>query len=157
MDVSEHARNIGGLICNLQSIEFEIRCLLAWAHYPEASGIPAGYKLADLREGSEFQAGAFTDYDSLGKLVGKFNSLAKEKRIRQLDTALVTLRDALAHGRCAADPGDPHFRLIKFSRADRNGRVTVTYNQVLEPQWYDRQRRLLSDAMWVLDGARQQL
>ena len=156
MNVDEHARNIGGLICNLQSIEFQIRSVLAWAKYPEASGMPPGHKLADFIVGTEYAAGSFTNYDSLAKLLSGFNAMAKGRSLKTLPVALVELRNALAHGRCIADPGDPYFRLIKFSPV-RNGRVTVIYNEVLDTHWYDRQRRILSDALWALEAARQQL
>ncbi len=156
MNVDEHARNIGGLICNLQSIEFEIRCLLSWANYPEASGLPAGHRLSELSEGNQYLAGTFTNYDSLGQLVSKFNLFADKRNFRKIDTSIVTLRDAIAHGRCASDAGENSFRLIKFSKPSC-GRVTVTYNQALDSKWYERQRKLLSDALWALDNARQQL
>lgn len=154
MDANEHARNIGILICNLQTLEFQLRSILAWANFPAPSGMPIHHKLADLKEGNEYRAGALTDYDSLRALVVRFNSIAAERGLKPLDSAIVTLRDALAHGRCAADRGEQYFRLIKFSPV-KNGRVTVTYNQVLDAQWHDRQRKLLSDALWVLDAARQ--
>ena len=155
MNVDEHARNIGGLICNLQAVEFDIRCVLAWANYPEASGMPPDHKLADFAVGNEYVAGAFTNYDSLKQLLSAFNALAEHRFLKKLPAGLVELRDALARGRCVADPGDSYFRLIKFS-AVRNGRVTVAYNEILDPDWYSRQRRILSDALWVLEDARQQ-
>lgn len=153
MNVDEHARKIGGLICSLQSIEFEIRCFLAWANLPEASGMPLGHKLADFVVGTEYAAGAFTNYDSLRQLILAFNEIADSRGLKKLPVAIVELRDALAHGRCVADHGDPYFRLIKFSSV-RNGRVTVVFNEVLDPDWYQRQRKMLSDAHWVLEAAR---
>ena len=155
MDVNEHARNIGGLLSNLQTIEFQIRAHLAWARLPEATGMPQGHKLADFHIGNEYVAGAFTSYDALPALVGKFNEIAVKGGHKLLDLGIIELRDALAHGRCAADPGDNHFRLIKFSKA-KAGRVTVVYNAIMDSAWYDRQRRMLTDALWVLEGARRQ-
>jgi hypothetical protein len=155
MDVNEHARNIGGLFSNLQTIEFQIRAHLAWARFPEVAGMPQGHKLADFHIGNEYVAGSFTSYDALPALIDKFNEVAVKHSHRILDRGLIELRDALAHGRCAADPGDNYFRLIKFSMA-RAGRVTVVYNAIMDSAWYDRQRRMLSDALWVLADARPQ-
>lgn len=152
VNVEEHARNIGGLITNLHSLEFQIRCLLSQANLPEASGMPLGHKLADLAVDSEYTAGAFTNYDSLRQLIVAFNDLADRRSLKALPMAIVELRDALAHGRCIADPGEPYLRLIKFSPI-KNGRVKVVCNQVLDPEWYERQRRMLSDALWVLEAA----
>lgn len=156
VNVEEHARNIGGLITNLHSLELQIRCLLSLANFPEASGMPIGHKLADLAVGSEYTAGAFTNYDSLRQLIVAFNDLADRRSLKTLSMAIVELRDALAHGRCIADPGEPCFRLIKFSPV-RNGRVKVAYNEVLDLDWYGRQRRMISDAYWVLEVASGQL
>lgn len=155
MKVDEHSRSIGALICNLQSIEFQIRTVLAWDNYPKASGMPTGHKLADLTVGDEYATGTFTNYDSLGQLLSAFNTIAERRALKRLPDSLLELRNALAHGRFLADPGDSYFRLIKFSPV-KNGRVKVTYNEVLDPDWYSRQRRMLSDVLWILEDACQQ-
>ena len=79
----------------------------------------------------------------LGVLIDKFNVEMKNRTQPELQkSALVELRDALAHGRIAATSPSGPPRLIKFDRP-QNGRVRVTYNDELNEAWFKRQTRQL--------------
>jgi|SRR6185369_4840576 len=76
-----------------------------------------------------------TSYDTLCQLVTKFNDEMKRRGAPPLDTSVVELRDALAHGRVSAAPPEENLRLLKFSKPVK-GKVQVTFNEVMTEQWF---------------------
>lgn len=93
----------------------------------------------------------FTDYASLGSLIGQFNKLVPDQR--RIDPKLVDLRDALAHGRVWSLDGNFPLRLLKFDKPS-NGTVRVTWATTLTEEWLHEQRDLVLDAMIRAHGRR---
>lgn len=131
---AESERLLGCVVNQLQNLELLIRVFL---HNNRASGEPAA-DLAAIEAtplGSVVPLNAFSDYDSLTSLFARMNGhpLAQAAEVR-IDPGIITLRDALAHGRkCARGPGLP-FRLIKFGRP-RDGSVAVEFNAIVTIDW----------------------
>jgi hypothetical protein len=130
MTIDEYAANLGKLVSNLQSLEFALRAYIAKMREPHYNpNMPA---LDSLTVGQLVPENAFTNYDSLGELIGKFNELRPNDAI---DLTLVDLRDAIAHGRVSAPVPAPHFRILKFARP-KNGSTTVTFSEGLTSEWF---------------------
>lgn len=73
VDLHEHARLLGRLVANLQSLEFVLR-----AHLYAQSSAPhvpfaAGQSLDSLNVDEVVGENALTDYSSLGQLIDRYN------------------------------------------------------------------------------------
>jgi hypothetical protein len=62
------------------------------------------------------------------------------------ESEIVTVRDAIAHGRVYGRRPAYPLRLVKFSEA-KDGFVTVVVAETLTPEWLAQKRRLLHDAI----------
>jgi len=146
MNGDEHIQRLGKVVGNLQSLEFGIRGVLA--NLPGARRVHSdhGVDVLAFPVGSELPESDLTDYASLGKLVEMFNREAALRGAKTIDARVVVLRDALAHGRTYAKEARFPLRLVKFDKP-RNGKVRVTYSEVMDHAWFDRQRDLLNDCM----------
>jgi hypothetical protein len=95
--------------------------------------------LEGLLEGDTTPENAFTNYDTLGQLIAKYNDVvAKSVPELRVDDGLVHLRDALAHGRVASNAPEPPLRLLKFARPVA-GRVRVTHSVLVDELWLSAQ------------------
>ena len=139
MRQDQHPLNLGKLLVNLQSIEFALRAFLL--KIEEISGSPfTKFKdLHKLHEGDEVPENAFTNYDNLRQLIGKYNDNPKIKAAGLcIDKKLVNIRDAIAHGRVSALTPSPPFRLLKFGKP-KNNRTKVKFSILLTQEWYNQQ------------------
>jgi hypothetical protein len=109
-------------------------------------GVPYGTDIYSFPVGSELPENDITSYDSLGQLLTKFNAEMEKRGHAQLDMGLVDLRDALAHGRASAAVPDDTLRLIKFDKP-RDGKVRVTFNELMTEQWFASQKARVSAAI----------
>ena len=131
----DYQRNLGRLVQNLQALEFVLRAFLVNLSGP---GPNYGVDFNAWQVGESVPEDAFTNYDSLGVLIDKFN-----EAVRQHDDSfvlarrhVVDLRDALAHGRVSSsDPSLSPMRLLKFS-PPRQGAVEVTYASDVDGAWF---------------------
>lgn len=135
MDLNEHARHLGGLLVNLQSLEFLLRGFLNRLPGARPIGTSQGFDVYAAPVGSELSESDITSHDTLGQLVGKFDDEMKRRGSPLLDGSVVELRDALGHGRVSAALPDEHLRLLKFSKPV-GGKVRVTFNEVMTEQWF---------------------
>lgn len=150
---SEASRNetflmeLAGLISNLHSLEFMLRVKLfnvgSKPHNPESVAIDFG----TLNVGNVVHENALTDFDSLGRLIDRYNrEIANSNPHRLIDKSVVTLRDTVAHGRVAfsgnSAVGADRF-LVKFSKPEA-GECTVVYSQPMSNEWLAEQRLFVS-------------
>ena len=104
-------------------------------------GMP--HALGGLQVGQYVPENYMTNYDTLGKLIDKYNTYVRTRDTTlQLDTKVADLRDALAHGRVFEPTASPPFRLLKFDKPT-NGQVHVTFSASMDAQWFQRQIRLV--------------
>jgi len=128
MTPEQHARGMGKLMINFQSLEFSLRLFLCEANNETV-------KLPDTSP-TQMEVTHMTNYDSLGDLLEKYNSIAsKSASSFIIDTSLVKIRDAIAHGRTLSSSLNSPVRLFKFSKP-KNNMVKVVYDQVLDEAWY---------------------
>jgi hypothetical protein len=146
MTLEHYAHSLGAIVANLQSLEFTLRGVLQNLPTARTLGIPPGTDIYAVPVRSELPESEMTSYDSLGELIDKYNTLARDNGLSEIDRGIVDLRDALAHGRVSAAVPSADLRLLKFSKP-KNGKVTVTFNALLSEDWFSEQRRITGEAV----------
>jgi hypothetical protein len=144
--LEDHAYHLGSLLANFQSLEFGLRSYLQSLPHAPALGVPHGQDIYAVPIGGQVPENAFTNYDSLGVLISKYNEAARQRSSAEIDPSLVEIRDALAHGRVSAQITDDTLRLLKFSRP-KNGIVEVTFNALLSRDWFLDKKKRVCDAL----------
>ncbi len=148
--LDEHAHSLGKVIANLSTLELSLRVLLYNKEVKENPSLAIQRNLTALKINDLCTVNAFTNYDTLGELISKYNSL-----ITSIDSALcidkkvVELRDAFAHGRVLASMENDTFILLKFSQPKSNS-TKVTYAQPLTKEWMAIQIKRLHDEVHKL-------
>jgi len=134
MKDSEYYELLGRLVGNFCSLEVAVRMFLHG--YNREATMP---DLPDLNVGTEVAESSFTNWDSLGDLVDKFNKVVQDRDLDdKLDRCVVRVRDMIAHGRIlGVTPAPPH-TLYKFGRP-QNGRVTVEAVEMLDESFLHQQ------------------
>jgi len=146
--IPEHVQWMGTLIVNLQSLEFALRGFLyndekQWKN----DGGPSF--LDGIVKGQVLDENACTNFDTLGKLIDKYNSKVQSKSLDlRVDPAIARMRDALAHGRIAGvspSTNEP-LRLVKYDKP-KKGFMCVTDYHVLTKQWFDEKGELIAKSI----------
>jgi hypothetical protein len=149
MEHRTHAEHLGGLLGNLQTLEFSIRLCLS-----QQPGSPARNLYADdfrnAPVGTLISESGMSSYASLGQLIKEFNENFGQTGAT-VDPALVNLRDVLAHGRVFAGPDETHYRIVKFDRPV-NGSARLAYNQVMTEAWFIEGKRRVREAILTVMG-----
>ena len=145
----EYARYLGGLMANFHSLEFILRAFLQELPTAKPISISSGTNLFSSPVGTELPENEITSYDSLGQLIGKFNSVMESRGLAEIDKTLVDVRDALAHGRVSADSPNDTLLLLKFDKPV-NGRVRVVFNEKLTKPWFDAQIKRVHEAILLV-------
>ncbi|MBY0498883.1 MAG: hypothetical protein K2P74_04590 [Nitrosomonas sp.] len=147
MTLDDHAKQLGGLVGNFQSLEFMLRSFLFLQN-----GAPEGKDIYSFRVGESLPVSELTNWDSLGELIRKFNEEVNKYDLAKIDKEIVEIRDALAHGRVSAcDPSD-NLRLLKFDRP-RNNQVKVLFNEAMTESWFVSQKKRVADAIQLVSKA----
>lgn len=134
MTLDEYTLALGKVIVNLHSLEFALRNFLWNEESPQR---PANWPatIGELVVGQVVAENAFTNYDSLGRLINKFNAIVSTNHPQLcVDPSIIGIRDALAHGRLSAAAPNPPLLLVKFSKP-ANGSVTVTSAELMDEAW----------------------
>lgn len=147
----EHPLALGKIVGNLHSLEMMLRLILA-----QKPGLDSRDKYIDdfaqAPVGTAVAVTDMTNYAQLRELVKAFNAEFAKSGRAALDNGLVSLRDALAHGRVFKGPSDEHFRIVKFSPV-RDGNTTVVYNEVMSPEWFAINNKRVRDAIEIVVAA----
>jgi hypothetical protein len=135
--------DLGKIVGNLHSLEFSLRAFL----FHEKKE-PGGEGFDTMEVGDEVEENSFTNYSQMRQLIREYNVAigGRDPSLVIPEDEIVELRDALAHGRVYARSKAELFRLLKFSKA-HGGKVTVTVAETMTPEWRERKRRLLFDAL----------
>jgi len=108
---------LGKIMNNLLSLEFVVRLFL---HEVEQTryGWPPRTDVGTIKAGDVVPESYLTNYESLGKLIDKYNAVVQCRGAPDLrvDRVVVVLRDALAHGRMLSDTPLSPPRLYKFGK-----------------------------------------
>ncbi len=94
----------------------------------------------DLAVGDLIDEDEFSNFDTLGSLIAKFNSdIGARDQSLTIDTSVTDIRDLIAHGRVAGDAEDTAtLRILKFTKPS-NGKVAVTASSLMDDTWFEKQ------------------
>jgi hypothetical protein len=146
MTEDEYAKKLGRLIANLNSLEFILRAFLQNLPSAKPLELPNGKDIYSFPAGTELPESEITNYDTLEKLIEKFNVFANQRGFIEIDKRIIEIRNALAHGRVSSPTISDNLRLVKFSRPVR-GKVKITFNEVLSRNWFEVNIKLVYDAI----------
>ena len=131
--MEQHTLALGKLVTNLLALETMLRFFLS--DIDARAGIPQA-SLDDLlaaSKGAVFVDCALTNHDSLSTVINKYNAKVTANLAINRDE-IVSLRDAIAHGRLISRDPTPPLSLFKFSKP-ADGTVTVTVSETLTLEW----------------------
>ncbi|MVW64227.1 hypothetical protein GPY61_30305 [Massilia sp. NEAU-DD11] len=98
-----------------------------------------------------------TNFDTLTQLISKYNRAAGSFGWGLVDMEIVSLRDALAHGRVAySGDQERHPRLMKFDKPS-DGKVRVCYNEEMSADWFNKHIKATKRALDAVEEASHQL
>lgn len=146
-----HALNLGKLVGNLLTIEMAARMFLAKHEEEFQSRITT--QLPRVSEGDLVESDAFTNSDDLRQTLEKYNKRVPSKELACPIDEIVSLRDALAHGRTFGFGEMPHLRLLKFSRKATEGKYRVELAQDMSASWFLHKNSVLESATEKLTQA----
>jgi hypothetical protein len=128
MNLNEHNKYVGEIVRHLQSLELVLRLFLC-EEMGEKAQLPQPGETTVLETW-------LTNYQSLGELVCAYNLKLTdiESPRYAVDKTIVTVRDALAHGRLLAQTPSPPLTLFKFGRPKKRI-VPVESVDVLTEEW----------------------
>jgi hypothetical protein len=144
VEVKDHTQLVGAIITNLQALETVLRY---HSMGPKARDVQFPTVGApDVGEND------LTNWVSLGKLVKRFNnSLKSDEQQFKVDSQIVIIRDAFAHGRLVTSEEELPFKLWKFGKPE-NGRVPVEFYKELTVEWLTETRdTILAQKQKVID------
>jgi hypothetical protein len=135
-ELKDYALNLGRLVSTLQSLEFCLRTFLLENDTRKMSHSQNPIKYDELKIGDRVSEDAFTNYDTLGKLINKYNKIVLPIGPElALNKSVVDVRDALAHGRLASFNLSRNIHLLKFG-VPQNDQVEVVYPAELDTAWF---------------------
>jgi hypothetical protein len=139
---------MGQIVVNLQAMEFLLRQYLR-SQEPISS---VGVLIPDAEQwhvGTSLPICSFTDYDTLGRVISKYNRHMATSGGIKIDESLVDLREAMAHGRVfstkpLSDENHPY--LVQFSPPKEDA-VKVLFHAPLSPEWLEKQNARILEAI----------
>jgi hypothetical protein len=151
---NDHIIALGKLVGSLQSLECLLRVyLLAIA---QTSGAKVGPDYWSLKVGDTVAVDEFTNYDTLQKLVEKFNADVRPRDPSvTIDPKIVEIRDLLAHGRVASAKSDlTDMKIVKFDQPSQ-GTVRVVACSTIDDAWFDAGVKLACELTMKVNDAYQ--
>jgi hypothetical protein len=138
MDAIEHVTGIGKIIGNLHALE-----LLLCVFLCKAKGENPDFPKSSTQILPENH---LTNFMTLGALIDCYNSmLAPAESMFAVNRSVVTVRDAIAHGRLTSQsPSMYPLTLYKFGRS-KSGILTTEIVEVISKEWLDEKLLLLRD------------
>jgi hypothetical protein len=143
LDWKDHTHQVGCIVTNLQALETVLRYFLLRLHKQEVQFPKVGDADASVTY--------LTKYAFLGQLVDEYNrSLEESERQFEVDTKVIDVRNAIAHGRLLTSKELP-YRLWRFGRP-KKGRVQVEFSEELTLEWLQSKSDMIySQKQKVLD------
>jgi hypothetical protein len=152
--LDKHGLNLGKLVGNFQSLEFALRAFLINDEIAQKGPLSkSATDMHEMNEGDIVPENAFTNYDTLAKLIEKYNGNPKILSAGlTIDETLVDIRDAIAHGRVSAATPSSSLKLLKFNKP-KNNQVKVTFSVLMTREWFAEQLRRVYDAVLKVSEA----
>jgi hypothetical protein len=149
----QYALGFGRIVVNLIGLETALRGYLSTLdRAAKESGRPA-WDCMQWKLGDKVDEDAFTSYDSLGRLIEEYNTRVEGTDAALcVDTCVVDLRHAIAHGCILGSVGGGPWRLFKFGEP-RNGKAELTRCEDLTVSWLDAQaKRVRAEVQKVVEA-----
>jgi len=132
-DLDWYDKKLGKLWNYLLSLEVLLRgCILIKRN--QESSLP---RLDILKAGDIVEENALTNYDSLGKVIDRFNSFFKKEDWVIDKDKIVQLRDVLAHGRLISFKLNYPVKIFKFAKPVKSN-VKVEFTEEMTSDWFDK-------------------
>jgi hypothetical protein len=100
---------LGDVVSMFQTLELFLRVRLEQIPGARPMGITAYQDIFAYPVDTELPETEMTSYDSLGPLVTRYNSECQQRGYPEIDPTVVSLRDALAHGKVGGTKPSQHF------------------------------------------------
>jgi hypothetical protein len=128
VEAAEHTQGIGGIVTNLLALETVLRYFLLKLHGDEAHFPTVGDREAKITH--------LTRFANLSKLISEYHAALgeTEKKKYAVDTSVVAIRNAFAHGRLLTSKEIPA-RLWKFGSHKLGQVVDIEFCEELTPEW----------------------
>jgi hypothetical protein len=129
MESKDHINGVGSIVTNLQALESVLRAFLLERYGQRWQFPKVGDTTADMNY--------LTNWISLGDLIEEYHrDLADHEKEYSIDVSVVTIRDALAHGRLFVRGSDPKppYELWKFAKS-KDGKMPVEFSETLTQDW----------------------
>jgi len=132
VEKDDHCMQLGKLVATLHSLEFTLRAFLLKHNESREPSVA----LDAIAPGGHVPENSFTNYDTLGMLLKKFNDIvACHASACSIDPAVVDARDMLAHGRIAGNSPEVFpMELLKFGKPTLAG-VPVEAMVTVDVDW----------------------
>lgn len=135
----EHPALLGRLQGSLHTLEMMLRLFIL-----RHEGKPFSTKYFEAEAGSTLTVDEFTDGDTVGDLVARFNEIAATaEEMQAVDRSVVDLAAALSRGRIAILRDGTPPRLLKLS-APHDGVVDVEFAATMSASWLYEQIALVT-------------
>ncbi len=124
MDTKSYAESLGFLHTGFNSVDRNIRHFL----YRHITGKdPLSFEYNSLSKGDAVERNPLTERHTFGTLVSRYNAVAAPEN--QIDQRIVTVRNAVAHGRLFKDHSRTNaFRIVNFENHESDSnKMTVEY------------------------------
>ena len=138
----------------MQSLEALLRFYLLKIGARARVQAPGSPPYWSLSAGDEVPEDEFTNYDTLGTLIAKFNAhVGTRDASLAVDAGVVSLRDLLAHGRVSADAEDEaRLAILKFDKP-KGGKVRVAAAALMDDAWFAAKTQYVLDQILRVNAA----
>lgn len=127
MEATEHTQGIGGIVTNLLALETVLRYFLLKLNGEEVQFPTVGDREAKVTY--------LTRFASLSKLISEYHAaLGETEKKYAVDTSVVPIRNAFAHGRLLTSTEIPA-RLWKFGSHKLGQVVDIEFCEELTAEW----------------------
>ena len=154
MEESEYLLTLGKLVANLHSLEFSLRAFLLKNFESREPKV----NLTNIIAGDEVPLNSFTNYDTLGRVIDRYNEVVQPVYPSCcVDKTVVEVRDMIAHGRIAGKTLTPPYELVKFGKPNKSSMVPVEQVVTLDSHWLSSNVNLVLDQIHKVVEASNQL
>jgi hypothetical protein len=147
--LEDYALALGKLLSNLGALEFAIRMRLHKDDDKDSAQAMPRRWATDVPEGNLVPLNWITSWHQLGKLIDEYNRREQQLGSKDLlDTGIVDIRHAIAHGRVIGLSTEEPLRLLRFSKpVDGASTVALERRYTVTIEWMGEQVRMVRAAI----------
>jgi hypothetical protein len=148
---AHYALALGKLFGNLGSLDVALRAALYAAHPSPQNAKP----FTSLNVGDQVEESWITKHCYLPDLVNSYNQIQDKlgRPEQKIDSGIVDLRNALAHGFVTAPAAGGILTLMKFGKGSARRSLQVTQKVDMTPEWMSQQTVRVRDALFKISNS----